>query len=144
VRKRKPDDRVTANDVIAFIERTCRVPEGHLVGQPLKLADFQVDFIKGVYDNPTGPTRRAILSTGRKNSKTTTCACLMLNHLCGPSARIRPNSQLYSAAQSRDQAALIFGAAVKMIRFNLDLASAVRVMETAKTLLCGELEGVRR
>ena len=139
MRKRKPDDRVTANDVIAFIERTCRVPEGHLVGQPLKLADFQVDFIKGVYDNPTGPTRRAILSTGRKNSKTTTCACLMLNHLCGPSARIRPNSQLYSAAQSRDQAALIFGAAVKMIRFNLDLASAVRVMETAKTLVCGEL-----
>jgi phage terminase large subunit-like protein len=26
-----------------------------------------------------------------------------------------------------------------MIRFNLDLASAVRVMETAKTLVCGEL-----
>jgi phage terminase large subunit-like protein len=135
----KSDDRVSANDVIRFIEDYCRVPEGRLVGQPLKLADFQIDFIRAVYDNPAGPTRRAILSMGRKNSKTTLCACLMLNHLCGPSAQHRPNSQLYSTALNRNQAALTFDAAVKMIRMNSDLADAVRVMETAKTLVCGEL-----
>jgi hypothetical protein len=62
-----------------------------------------------------------------------------LNHLCGPSARLRPNSQLYSAAQSRDQAGLIFNLALKMIRMNRDLAAAVRVRESAKELVCPEL-----
>ncbi len=63
----------------------------------------------------------------------------MLNHLCGPSARRRPNSQLYSTALNRPQAAIVFDAAVKMIRFNPDLESAVRILETAKTLICQEL-----
>jgi hypothetical protein len=39
-RARKPvvSDRVTAADIIAFIEQTCFVPEGKFVGQRLKLA----------------------------------------------------------------------------------------------------------
>ena len=138
MRKRKSDDRVTSGDVLAFIEQTCRIPEGAHVGEPVRLASFQVEFVKAVYDNPPG-TRRAYLSTGKKNAKTTLSACLMLNHLCGPSARRRPNSQLYSTALNRPQAAIVFDAAVKMIRFNPDLASAVRILETAKTLICQEL-----
>jgi phage terminase large subunit-like protein len=138
VRKRKLDERVTASDVLAFIERTCRIPEGAQVGEPVRLAPFQADFVKAVYDNPRG-TRRAYLSTGKKNAKTTLSACLMLNHLCGPSARRRPNSQLYSTALNRPQAAIVFDAAVKMIRFHPDLESAVRILETAKTLICSEL-----
>jgi phage terminase large subunit-like protein len=137
-----PPPRVSAADVIGFLETHCFVPEGPLVGQPIKLAPFQRDFIEAVYDNPHGPTRRAILSTGKKNAKTTLCACLLINHLCGPSAQHRPNSQLYSAAQSRDQASLIFGAAAKMIRMNPKLRRAVAIQETAKSLICGEL-GVR-
>src|SRR5215831_10873299 len=105
--RRKPttpsDDRVTAADVIAFIEQTCLVPEGKLVGQPLLLQDFQKDLMGLIYDNPAG-TRRAIISMPRKNAKTALSAALLLAHLCGPPARSRPNSQLYSAAQSRDQA----------------------------------------
>jgi hypothetical protein len=87
------------------------VPEGRLVGKSIKLAPFTA-----IYDDAHGPTRRAFLSMGRKNAKTTLCACLLLNHLCGPSAEDRPNSQLFSAAQSRDQAALLFGLAAKMVR----------------------------
>jgi hypothetical protein len=52
---------------------------------------------------------------------------------------LRPNSQLYSAAQSRDQAGLIFMLALKMIRMNPDLGAAVRVRESAKELICPEL-----
>jgi phage terminase large subunit-like protein len=116
----------------------CFVPEGRLVGKPIKLAPFQREFLEAIYNNPAG-TRRAILSMGRKNAKTTISACLLLNHLCGPSAHDRPNSQLYSAAQSRDQAALLFSLAAKMIRLNPELARAVRIQETAKSLICGEL-----
>jgi phage terminase large subunit-like protein len=138
-RKPKPiDDRVTAGDVIAFIQQVCLVPEGKLVGQPLMLQDWQREFIELVYDNPHG-TRRAFLSVGRKNAKSSLCACLLLAHLCGPPARSKPNSQLYSAAQSRDQAAIVFSLASKMVRLNPALARIVHVMETAKTLICSEL-----
>jgi phage terminase large subunit-like protein len=137
------DDRVTAADVIAFIEGCLFVPEGKFVGQPLRLQDWQKVQLVKIYDNPVG-TRRAILSMGRKNAKSTLSACLLLAHLCGPPARNRPNSQLYSAAQSRDQAAVIFGLASKMVRMHPDLRAAVRIQETAKSLHCAELGTVYR
>jgi phage terminase large subunit-like protein len=135
---RRRDDRVTASDVIQFIEQTCFVPEGKYVGRPLRLLDWQKAELRKIYDNPHG-TRRAIISTPRKNAKTTLCACLLLNHLCGPSARGKPNSHLYSAAQSRDQAAIVFSLACKMVRLNPDLRNAVVIQETAKQLTCPEL-----
>src|SRR5215831_1239079 len=91
-------------EVIAWIE-TLRVPEGALVGQPLVLMDWQKREISRIYDNPAG-TRRAVISVSRKSGKTTFAACLLLAHLAGPIAI--PNSQLFSAAMSRDQAALLY------------------------------------
>jgi phage terminase large subunit-like protein len=132
------DDSVTGADIIAFIEHVCFIPEGRHVGERLRLFDWQKAEIRRIYDNPYG-TRRAILSMGRKNAKTTLSACLLLAHLCGPPAHNRPNSQLYSAAQSRDQAAIIFSLAAKMVRMNPELAQAVAIQETAKSLICREL-----
>jgi phage terminase large subunit-like protein len=119
--------------VIEFIEGWCRVPEGKLVGQPVKLLPFQKEFIRAVYDNPDG-TQQAILSIGRKNGKTALCAFLMLAHLVGPLAF--QNSQLYSAAQSKDQAALLFDLAVKTIRQHPDLTKRVQIRESTKILSC--------
>lgn len=104
------------------------------MGQPVRLADFQKEVIKGIYDTPT---RRAIVSFGRKNAKTTLSAFLLLLHLCGPEARA--NSQLYSAAQSRDQAAILFSLAAKVVRLSPDLNSVVVVRDTAKQLFCPDL-----
>ena len=81
---------------IAWIESHCRIPEGKLVGQPVRLTKIQKKWIKEIYDTPT---RTFILSIARKNAKTSFSAFLLLLHLCGPEAK--PNSQLYSAAQSR-------------------------------------------
>ena len=131
-----PPGPVTAADVIAFIETVCFVPEGKFVGQPLKLQDWQKDILRAIYDNPHG-TRRAIISAWAARTPSRRCAaCLLLAHLCGPPARNRPNSELYSAAQSRDQAAIIFSLTAKMIRLNPLLAQTVRIQETAKTLRC--------
>src|SRR5262245_29217577 len=91
-----PAGPVRARDIIHFIETYCRIPDGPRIGEPIALAPFQKDFVTAVYDNPNSPTRRAILSIARKNLKTSTCACLMLNHLAGPSAQARPNSELFS------------------------------------------------
>src|SRR5215831_1540062 len=136
--KQLSDDKVTAADVITFIEQTCFIPEGKFVGKKLKLFDFQKDLIHLIYDNPYG-TRRALISMGRKNSKTCLSACLLLAHLCGPPAKSKPNSQLYSAAQSRDQAGIIFSLAAKMVRMNPALARTVTIQEAAKSLICPEL-----
>ena len=121
---------------IKWVEDYCRVPEGTFVGQPLKMADFMKDDFRAIYDNPAG-TRRAIISRGRKNAKTTESALILLLHLCGPEAK--PNSQLYSAAQSREQAGIIFSLAAKIVRLNPALADCVTIRDTAKQLICRDL-----
>ena len=121
-----------AERVIAFIHRFCCVPEGAHVGKPLKLAPFQIEFIKAVYDNPHD-TRRAYLSIARKNGKTGLIACLLLAHLVGPEAQ--RNSQIVSGALKREQAAIVFDLAVKMIRMNEDLSGLIRVVPSSKRLI---------
>jgi len=124
---------------IAWIEQHCRIPDGRLVGKPATLTGAQKGWIKQIYDTPT---RTFILSMARKNAKTATSAFLLLLHLCGPEAR--PNSQLYSAAQSREQASILFGYASKVVRMSPDLSEYVQVKESAKTLVCPELGTVYR
>lgn len=114
-----------------FVERYCKVPEGSLVGKPIKLLPFQKRFILEVYDNPA-KTRKAMLSIGRKNGKTALIACLVLAHLVGPEAK--KNTQLVSGAQSRDQAGLVFDLVVKMVRQNPELEQIVKIIPSSKKL----------
>lgn len=132
MRKRAPVSRSKRN--ADWIEKHIRVPEGKFVGQPLKLSKAQKLWLSEIYDTPT---RLYILSMGRKGAKTTFSAILTLLHLVGPEART--NSQLFSGAQSRDQAALIFDLAAKMVRMSPDLGSYVMIRDTAKQLACPEL-----
>ena len=118
--------------IIEFIERYCLVPDGAQVGQPLVLAEFQKQFIRDVYDNPAG-TRRAILSVARKNGKSGLIAGLLLAHLVGPEAK--QNAQIVSGAMSRDQAALVFNLASKMVQLSPKLSSIVRIIPSGKRLL---------
>lgn len=127
--------------VIRFIESQCRIPEGRDVGKPVKLRGWQKDEIRRIYDNPAG-TRRAIVSFGRKNGKTALAAFLLLAHTAGPEAR--PNSQLYSAAQSREQASILFNLAAKIVRMSPALSEYVVVKDSAKSLVCPELGTVYR
>jgi phage terminase large subunit-like protein len=116
---------------IRWIEMYCRIPEGQFVGQPVKLRPWQKKIIREIYDTPT---RRAIVSFGRKNAKTTLSGFLCLLHLVGPEHR--PNSQLFSAAQSRDQAAILFNLMVKIVRQSPELNEIIAVRESAKQLYC--------
>lgn len=121
---------------IQWIETHCRIPEGKDVGKPVKLRSWQKDELRKIYDNPHG-TRRAIVSFGRKNAKTTLAAFLLLLHACGPEAR--PNSQLNSAAQSKDQAAILFKLAAKVVRLSPTLNPVIVIRDTIKELFCPEL-----
>ncbi len=121
---------------IHFIESACLVPEGKDVGKPLKLRDWQQDVLKKVYDNPHG-TRMAIISVGKKNAKTTLSACLLLLHLVGPEAK--KNTQLPSTATSREQAAVLFDLASKIVRLNPVLEDSIVIRDTVKQLYCPEM-----
>jgi phage terminase large subunit-like protein len=119
---------------IAWIEKRCRIPEGKFVGKPLKLTAKQKRWLVCIYDSPT---RMFILSMGRKGAKTALAAFLLLLHLAGPEARA--NSQLVSAAQSRDQAGILFSLAAKVVRMSPDLAQYIVVRDSLKQLFCQEL-----
>jgi phage terminase large subunit-like protein len=118
---------------IEWIETHCCIPEGKFVGKPVVLRDWQRKIIREIYDSPT---RMGLVSFGRKNAKTTLAAFLLLLHLCGPESR--PNGQLFSAAQSRDQASILFALAAKMVRMSPDLRDWVVIRDTAKQLFCAE------
>jgi phage terminase large subunit-like protein len=68
---------------IAWIEKYCRVPEGAMVGQQVRLRPWQQDILRGIYDADP-PLRRAIISFPRKNGKTGLSSMLLLLHLAGP------------------------------------------------------------
>jgi len=118
---------------ITWIEAHCHIPEGKLAGQPVKLTKKQRGWMERLYDSPT---RLFILTMGRKNAKTAFASFLLLLHLCGPESK--PNSGLYSAAQSRDQAAIIYELAAKIVRMSRDLSAAVTPRDTLKELHCRE------
>ena len=109
--------------VIAFIHRYVMVPEGDLIGKPLRLDDWQKRFILDIYDNPAG-TRRAFLSIARKNGKTGLIACLLLAHIAGPEAKL--NTRIVSGAMSKEQAAEVYNYASKIIQLSPELSRVTR------------------
>jgi len=118
--------------VCAFIETYCLAPEGEHIGKPIELQKFQRDFILQIYDNPER-THTAILSIARKNGKTALIAGLLLAHLCGPEAV--QNSQIVSGARSKEQAAVVFELARKMVEMSPVLSKLVRVQPSGKRLI---------
>lgn len=118
--------------VCAFVETFLTAPEGDHVGKPIKLEDFQRKFILDIYDNPY-VTHTAYLSIARKNGKSALIAGILLAHLCGPEAV--QNSQIVTGARSKDQAALIFKLARKMVEASEILSKLVRVQPSGKRLI---------
>nr|WP_282553112.1 terminase TerL endonuclease subunit [Providencia stuartii] len=98
----------------------------------MRLDDFQKRFILAIYDNPHR-TDKAYLSIARKNGKTGLIAGILLAHLIGPEAV--QNSQIVSGAMSREQAAIVFNLAVKMINLNPTLQEIVHIIPSGKRLV---------
>lgn len=121
--------------IISFIEKLT-VPSGKGEGKPMKLRPFQKRFIEDVYGkvNKDGnrKVRRAILTMGRKNGKSVLIAALALVHLVGPEAVT--NGEIYSAANDREQAALIFKYAAQIVRADAELLSYIKIVDSTKTM----------
>jgi Phage Terminase len=119
--------------VCKFIETHCYVPDGKLVGKPMRLMDIRRKFILDVYDNPAG-TARAYLSIARKNGKSALIAALALAHLVAK-LLARLNSQIISGGRSRDQTSIVYKLAEKVVRLNPQLRKIVKPIPSQKTLI---------
>jgi phage terminase large subunit-like protein len=134
--RRTPEGRLRAKRVIDFIGQLT-VPSGIGQGEPFKLDKFQRDFIRDIYEparkNGNRAVRRAILSMARKNGKTALIAAIALAHLVGPEAI--PNGEIYSAANDRDQAAIVFKFARQIVELEPVLMEKIEIIPSTKTML---------
>lgn len=97
--------------MINFLE-TLRIPEGPKAGQPLKLAPFQKQFIRGAFEKSINI---ACLSIGRGNAKTALSAGIALGELMGVLSD-QPRREIIIAARTREQAQICYTFVVGFIR----------------------------
>lgn len=111
---------------VEFIERFCCLPEGkpgtHFVMEPFQM--FVIETVFGFVDD-AGIRQFSELfwELGRKNAKTTTMAGLNL-HMLTKDGEMAP--QCYSAATSKDQASLLYGATLRMLAQSPQLSKRIR------------------
>jgi phage terminase large subunit-like protein len=133
--------RTRADRVISFVE-SLPVTSGILAGKRFRLGAWQKKIIREIYRtgrNGRRIVRQALLSFPRKNGKTTFTAALALCHLCGPEREQR--GEIYSAANDRPQAAIIFREMKSMV-LATDLKDRVIIRDFAKQLECAETGSV--
>ena len=133
--RRTAAGRRRARRVIAFIQ-ALTIPSGIGEGTPFKLDTWEKDFIRDIYEphrRLRRVVRRAILSVARKNGKTALIAAIVLAHLIGPEAI--PKGEIYSAANDRDQAAIIFKFAKQIVELEPELRAKIDIIPSTKTML---------
>ena len=134
-----------AKRVIEFIE-LLTIPSGIGKGKPFKLQRWQKQFIRDIYE-PTLPNgrravRRAILSMARKNGKTALIAAIALAHLVGPEKETY--GEIYSAANDRDQASIVFKFAQQLVHLEPELRDLVDVVPSTKTMVARDTMSIYR
>lgn len=118
---------------IDWIHQHIRIPAGKNAGKPLRLRAWQIRVIRDAYPDD-GYVRLLVISIARKRGKTPFAAILLLLHLVGPEAI--PQGELYSSAQSKDQAAIVFKYASRMLRMNPELDAYVTIRTNLKEIEC--------
>ena len=99
-----------------WIEAHCRIPDGDGRGNPLVMAPFQVRFLKDLYGQGRGDAaRRIVLSTAKKNGKSTLIGAIGMLHTVGPESYWIPGERIYAGALSKDQASIVYNSISGMI-----------------------------
>lgn len=112
------------------------IPEGPSAGQPMKLAPFQRQFVRGALDEAVNV---AVLSIGRGNAKTALSSGIALGALLGEWDR-QPRREILIAARTRDQARVAFDFVTGFARSLPDeLQAALRIRRSPRLEI--EFEG---
>ena len=129
--------------VVTFLE-SLPVTKGIYAGRKMKLLPGQRKFIEAIYGRVSADGRRsiriAIKSEPRGNGKTGLLAGLALCHLLGPESEVR--GEIYSAAYSKLQAALIFAEMRAVVEAVPEFECRVNVQRYGKVLEVLEGDGI--
>ena len=117
-----------ARFALEFFTEVIRYPKGRGAGEPFVLAPWQMAMIGNLWGWVDSKGRRryreSFVYVAKKNGKTALAAGIVLLVL-GTDGEI--GAECYSAAASRDQAALVFGYAANMVRLEPELKRRLRV-----------------
>jgi len=122
---------------IRFVETHCRQSKGRWGGKPLRLLDWQKDFIMRLFGwrNPDGTRRfrRFYLEVAKKNGKSTMLSALLIV-FCLLDGEASP--EIHVNAVDRSQAGIIFDETVKMIESSTVLKPLFRLAKRARRAAC--------
>jgi phage terminase large subunit-like protein len=129
-------DDAAGSYVCTFIETFCKHSKGPWAGQPLKLLEWQRDFLMRLFGwkRPDGTRRfrRAYLEVAKKNGKSTLVSAILLFLLVADG---EPGAEVYVCAVDRKQASIVFDEAAAMVRQSPELAKRLDVVASRKTLV---------
>ena len=109
---------------------------GEWAGKPFKLMPWEEKIVRKLFGtlNPDGTRqyRTCYIELPRKNGKSTLAAAIGLYLLF---ADEEPGAQIYSAANDRNQAALVFNVAAAMVRQSSALMKRAKVIDSQKRIV---------
>ena len=123
---REPNRPLTPAMIEAFADQLC-VLDGPLAGEPVRLAQFQRDFIAGAF---TSDVTVAALSVARGNGKTTLAAMIAMAELIVGRG---PRRHVVVVANTQPQAAVLWDMARSMAdQLSLEQRSKIRMRESPR------------
>lgn len=113
-----------AKRAIRFIEKFCRSPKGHGHGEPMKLAQFQKEWIAEIL---SPGVRQAVLQCPRGQGKSTLLAALAVWAVFDRYEDGEPQVPVMATTVGQAKKA-VFDVAVKMVRAEPELADRCKIM----------------
>jgi phage terminase large subunit-like protein len=128
----------TPHAAVDFINCLCHT--GDFWGVPFCLRPWQEDIIRKIFDaSGKSKYRKVFIALPRKQGKTELAAAILLYLMFGTGKRAQ---RIFSASGTRDQAALIYGAAASMIRQSQALSDIAITYDGYKRIKCEPIDGV--
>ena len=130
-------DEKKARRVIRFIE-CLKHTKGEFHGKPFKLLPWQEKIIRDVFgtvrdeDPSMRQYNQVYIEIGKKNGKSELGAALALNMLINDDEW---KAEVYSCASDRQQAAIVFDAAVDMVRQSSALMKRIKIIPSTKRII---------
>lgn len=128
-------DAARAEEAVGFFRDMLTFPDGEHAGAPFVLQPWQQAIVGNIYGWEDGHGHRrfreAFIYLPRKNGKTAMSAGLLLLEMFN---RPTPGGQYFSAASTREQAALIFRDACRMVKANGEMSELTRIVPSSKVI----------
>lgn len=132
----------SACHVITWIETRCTHIKGtQFAGKSFEFIDWQEQALRQAFgtlkENGLRQYRTIYIEVGKKNGKTELASAVAL-YCLAPDGDGELGGEIYSAAGDRDQAALVYYPASKMVDNNEKLTEQLQVIDSRKRIVCYE------